>query len=406
MPTRLIIYRDDRVDQVDLTKRDVRIGRAPENDIVLEDAEKTVSRYHAELREEQGNYVIIDLNSQNGVWVDGQRVHRATLKPGHPVVLGKVRVVLEASPDAVAPSAAEPVSPRPEETLLAPRQKTGERVVRPKPAARSAAAPPSSLVSRLANPKVLGLGLALMLAAVGFRFVLSRTSGSPDRSEVVAPSPRASQPPDAKPRADQPPGRPLPASEQPTVPATPTPANQPSTTQPAPPQVSGPADPALTDARRQRLVRARLLIARGEYDNAISQLQRVLKDGPSREASAALEQARVLRQAAVTDRAASIVQKAARLEGANQLVAAQQQLFAAREIDPSHPGLADAIARVTAKMQQSGEEVFRRARQYDALGRAREAIPLYEQAIQLLPPDHRDRGTAAERLPVLKSGVR
>ena len=51
----------------------VRIGRAPDNDLVLDDL--IVSRYHAELRgTPDGGYEITDLGSHNGTYVNGRRV--------------------------------------------------------------------------------------------------------------------------------------------------------------------------------------------------------------------------------------------------------------------------------------------------------------------------------------------
>ncbi len=55
----------------------LRIGRAPENDLVVPDL--SVSRVHAELRNlGGGRYEIADLGSHNGTFVNGQRITRAT----------------------------------------------------------------------------------------------------------------------------------------------------------------------------------------------------------------------------------------------------------------------------------------------------------------------------------------
>lgn len=66
----------------------VRIGRAEDNDIVVTDL--LVSRHHAELRSHgPGRFEIVDLNSNNGVFVDGERVNRrAPLREGSLVSLG------------------------------------------------------------------------------------------------------------------------------------------------------------------------------------------------------------------------------------------------------------------------------------------------------------------------------
>jgi pSer/pThr/pTyr-binding forkhead associated (FHA) protein/DNA-binding CsgD family transcriptional regulator len=58
--------------------RVLRIGRALDNDLVLDDAK--VSRYHAELvTRSDGQYEIRDCGSANGVTVDGQKTDHATV---------------------------------------------------------------------------------------------------------------------------------------------------------------------------------------------------------------------------------------------------------------------------------------------------------------------------------------
>jgi cytochrome P450 / NADPH-cytochrome P450 reductase len=64
----------------------LRIGRAPDNDIVVSDP--GVSRYHAEMRNVAGAYSIADLDSSNGVFVNGQRVTNAPLAQGDIVSIG------------------------------------------------------------------------------------------------------------------------------------------------------------------------------------------------------------------------------------------------------------------------------------------------------------------------------
>src|SRR5215475_5406177 len=64
----------------------LRIGRAPDNDVVISDL--SVSRHHAELRKVGETYQIVDLNSHNGTFVNGQRVASAPLTEGDIVGIG------------------------------------------------------------------------------------------------------------------------------------------------------------------------------------------------------------------------------------------------------------------------------------------------------------------------------
>jgi ABC-type multidrug transport system ATPase subunit len=66
--------------------RVLRIGRAPENDMVVTDLR--VSRQHAELRFAGGTYEIVDVGSRSGTYVNGQRVERAQIGPQDIIGIG------------------------------------------------------------------------------------------------------------------------------------------------------------------------------------------------------------------------------------------------------------------------------------------------------------------------------
>jgi hypothetical protein len=65
----------------------VVVGRSRECDVVLDDP--NVSRRHAELRAEDGQWVVADLGSTNGVLVNGRPVQRAALEPGDEIAFGR-----------------------------------------------------------------------------------------------------------------------------------------------------------------------------------------------------------------------------------------------------------------------------------------------------------------------------
>ncbi|MGW1075103.1 FHA domain-containing protein [Streptomyces sp. NPDC002537] len=70
-----------------LPSRTVRIGRAADNDLALDDL--VVSRRHAEFRTApDGGYEIVDLGSHNGTYLNGRLVRRAPVLPGDIVGIG------------------------------------------------------------------------------------------------------------------------------------------------------------------------------------------------------------------------------------------------------------------------------------------------------------------------------
>ena len=77
----------------ELTKRTVVLGRSRDCDITIDDP--NVSRRHAEIRQEDGGYWIVDLGSTNGIEVNGQRVEQAPLGHEDRIVLGKTDLSFE-----------------------------------------------------------------------------------------------------------------------------------------------------------------------------------------------------------------------------------------------------------------------------------------------------------------------
>jgi hypothetical protein len=62
------------------------IGKAPDNDLVV--AELGISRRHAKIRPEKGGYVVYDLVSTRGTYVNGQKVTKRVLRDGDEIRIG------------------------------------------------------------------------------------------------------------------------------------------------------------------------------------------------------------------------------------------------------------------------------------------------------------------------------
>jgi pSer/pThr/pTyr-binding forkhead associated (FHA) protein len=87
-----------------LDKPRVAIGRLVANDICLEDP--FVSRWHCVISNEDGQYVIEDLHSTNGTYVNGERINAHALAEGDLIRIGTLRfeVRLQNTEESIAVS--------------------------------------------------------------------------------------------------------------------------------------------------------------------------------------------------------------------------------------------------------------------------------------------------------------
>jgi len=66
------------------------VGRTDDNDIVIN--HRSISRHHARVTEENGRYTIVDMQSSNGVRVNGEEYGKVELRRGDLIDLGHVRL--------------------------------------------------------------------------------------------------------------------------------------------------------------------------------------------------------------------------------------------------------------------------------------------------------------------------
>ena len=141
----------------------VNIGRADYNDLVFPD--ESVSTSHAKLQRREGVWVLVDLDSTNGTFVDGDQVKGETpLAPGANVRFGDVSMVFEPTDDAagvakgggtrmievltMSPPPAKPTAPTPAVPTPAPPKPPPAP-----PAAKPAAARPAPAKPAPTKPK-------------------------------------------------------------------------------------------------------------------------------------------------------------------------------------------------------------------------------------------------------------
>lgn len=90
---RLVSADGRRERRLELATPTLTIGRAPDNQLVLED--RRASRHHARLTARSGGLIFTDLGSTNGSIVNGKRVHELALGPGDRIELGRTVVIVE-----------------------------------------------------------------------------------------------------------------------------------------------------------------------------------------------------------------------------------------------------------------------------------------------------------------------
>ncbi len=143
------------------------IGRDSSSNVAINDAE--VSRKHARLTFQGGKYVLEDLGSTNGTFVNGQRLASPiVLKSGDVVSLGEQIVLMF-----------EALSSDPGATVAASRKSVQGLAPAPAPAPSPAPAPQQYYTPSVAPPKkansnmilIVGIGLLVLICicvALGF----------------------------------------------------------------------------------------------------------------------------------------------------------------------------------------------------------------------------------------------
>ena len=86
---------------VNLLKPVVSVGRALDNEIIIEDPR--VSRRHAQLRRRYGRYVLYDLGSSGGTQINGYPIEECVLQAGDVISFAGVQVIYSEDPPTSIP---------------------------------------------------------------------------------------------------------------------------------------------------------------------------------------------------------------------------------------------------------------------------------------------------------------
>jgi hypothetical protein len=89
--SRLILVRDDGESSFPLTRDSYTLGRHRNNDILVSDPK--VSSFHARIDRSQEGFVLVDLKSRNGTFLNAKKIESGLLKTGDEVRLGTARLI-------------------------------------------------------------------------------------------------------------------------------------------------------------------------------------------------------------------------------------------------------------------------------------------------------------------------
>ncbi|HWX25139.1 MAG TPA: DUF4388 domain-containing protein [Vicinamibacteria bacterium] len=89
--SRLILVRDDGETSFPLMRDSYALGRHRNNDILISDSK--VSSFHARIDRSSEGFVLVDLKSRNGTFLNGKKIESGLLKTGDEVRLGTARLI-------------------------------------------------------------------------------------------------------------------------------------------------------------------------------------------------------------------------------------------------------------------------------------------------------------------------
>ena len=101
---KLLVHESAGVREFEIVDNEVHMGRELDNTLRLPDP--SISRHHCVLRRMAGGYEIQDLQSSNGVLVNGNRVQSSPLRNGDRITLGQVQLTFQDPRPEVMPTVA------------------------------------------------------------------------------------------------------------------------------------------------------------------------------------------------------------------------------------------------------------------------------------------------------------
>jgi len=426
--SKLVIFRGDSVEtEMHLSGSTIRIGRDERNSIVLND--KSVSRFHAEVRAEGGTYYVVDLKSRNGLYVNGHQIKGKTaLTLGVPVTLGAYELTLE--DDLSTSEFGDSPPPSAGRTVVSTSAAEGSRRPNRSATQRMAAAQAPSAFFKKPALFYSAIGVATLVVCVLTYFLVRyivRPRGPVETVAVATPAPTTTTvetAPDRTPEINQhllaardafdakqydtalselAAIEPLdPTNEQAAqlkqqieqAKATPVTTTTVKPVVPATPEVTEtPGIPKRTNeapqdytARATRVTNnyqdGKASAERQDFPAAIGKLEAVKRDQPGyRDVDALLAETQAKQRQHVDE----AVGNGVRNDQAGKLADAVKWYQQALRFDPNSASAKEKLTEIQPRATKAGQEAYSYGEAYRKRGDDRKALEYYRQAVDLLP---------------------
>jgi pSer/pThr/pTyr-binding forkhead associated (FHA) protein len=179
---RLILQFENRVLKEVGIGASATIGRLPDNTLVIDNP--AVSSRHARITRDGDHFILEDLQSTNGTYINQTRVTRHTLADGDVALIGKHKIVFEAAGgDEEVVDAPEPAMAAIEGTMFLDTRRQKELLAQAKAIHAASEAPTSKVAVTSTAPPAKPAGSNG--AANGKTGVLTVLSGDTDQSEYL-----------------------------------------------------------------------------------------------------------------------------------------------------------------------------------------------------------------------------
>ena len=165
----ILTFNKQIISKFSFDKNSLTIGRKPENDVQIDNL--AVSGHHARIDKTGDDFILTDLQSTNGTFVNHKKISSHTLKHGDNVQIGKHVLLFLSSEKQGAPAEGPPKEPELDKTMILDTAKQRELLAKQAkpgaPSSTTAAAEKYGVLTALGGSNLGEIELKKKLTRIG-----------------------------------------------------------------------------------------------------------------------------------------------------------------------------------------------------------------------------------------------